>query len=54
MKDVEKENKIFYQLVIEVNGKFSQLEFEKWQLYWDLEQVKEKGEWVEKLERELQ
>ncbi|KAL0611999.1 Protein Daple [Plecturocebus cupreus] len=54
MKDMEKENKALHQTVMETSGKLSQLEFEKRQLHRDLEQAREKGEWVEKLERELQ
>ncbi|XP_032143518.1 protein Daple isoform X5 [Sapajus apella] len=54
MKDVEKENKALHQTVTETSGKLSQLEFEKRQLRRDLEQAREKGEQVEKLERELQ
>uniref|UniRef100_A0A2K5CQM3 Calponin-homology (CH) domain-containing protein n=1 Tax=Aotus nancymaae TaxID=37293 RepID=A0A2K5CQM3_AOTNA len=53
MKDMEKENKALHQMVMETSGKLIQLEFEKWQLHRDLEQARDKGEWAEKLEREL-
>ncbi|KAI5162445.1 Protein Daple [Manis pentadactyla] len=53
VKDVEKENKVLHQTVTETSSKLSKLEFEKQQLHRDLEQVKEKVERAEELEKEL-
>ncbi|XP_023484049.2 protein Daple isoform X2 [Equus caballus] len=53
VKDIEKENKVLHQTVTETSSKLSKLEFEKQQLHRDLEQVKEKVERAEELEREL-
>ncbi|KAG8514281.1 Protein Daple [Galemys pyrenaicus] len=52
-RDVEKENKALHQTVTETSSQLSKLEFEKQQLHKDLEQVKEKVERVESLEKEL-
>ncbi|XP_032964255.1 protein Daple isoform X2 [Rhinolophus ferrumequinum] len=53
VKDIEKENKVLHQTVTETSSKLSKLEFEKQQLHRDLEQVREKVERVEELEKEL-
>ncbi|KAK2497922.1 hypothetical protein MC885_002865 [Smutsia gigantea] len=53
VKEVEKENKVLHQTVTETSSKLSKLEFEKQQLHRDLEQVKEKVERAEELEKEL-
>ncbi|XP_054423122.1 protein Daple [Pteronotus mesoamericanus] len=53
VKDIEKENKVLHQAVTESSSKLSKLEFEKQQLVRDLEQVKEKVERAEELEKEL-
>ncbi|XP_044085916.1 protein Daple isoform X6 [Neovison vison] len=52
-KDIEKENKALHQTVTETSSRLSKLEFEKQQLRKDFEQVKEKVERAEELEREL-
>uniref|UniRef100_M3Y906 Coiled-coil domain containing 88C n=1 Tax=Mustela putorius furo TaxID=9669 RepID=M3Y906_MUSPF len=52
-KDIEKENKALHQTVTETSSRLSKLEFEKQQLHKDFEQVKEKVERAEELEREL-
>ncbi|XP_037359937.1 protein Daple-like [Talpa occidentalis] len=51
-KDIEKENKALHRTVTETSSQLSKLEFEKQQLHRDLEQVKEKVERVEALEKE--
>ncbi|XP_077636995.1 protein Daple isoform X2 [Crocuta crocuta] len=53
VKDVEKENRALHQTVAETSSRLSRLESEKQQLHKDFEQVKEKVERVEELEREL-
>ncbi|XP_029808847.1 protein Daple isoform X2 [Suricata suricatta] len=53
VKDIEKENKALHQTVTETSSRLSKLEFEKEQLHKDFEQVKEKVERVEELEKEL-
>ncbi|XP_025775165.1 protein Daple [Puma concolor] len=53
VKDIEKENKALHQTVTETSSRLSKLEFEKQQLHKDFEQVKEKVERVEELEKEL-
>nr|KAF6501112.1 hypothetical protein HJG59_008092 [Molossus molossus] len=53
MKDIESENRVLHQTVTETSSKLSQLELEKQQLLWDLEQVKEKVKRMEELEKEL-
>ncbi|XP_015744366.1 protein Daple isoform X2 [Python bivittatus] len=53
VKNVEIENKILHETVTESNSKLSKLEFEKKQLQKDFEQVKEKVEKVEEMDKEL-
>ncbi|KAL8169042.1 UNVERIFIED_CONTAM: Protein Daple, partial [Gekko kuhli] len=53
VKDIEMENKILHETVTETSGKLSKLEFEKKQLQKDFEQVKEKVERVEEMDKEL-
>ncbi|RMB98814.1 hypothetical protein DUI87_25033 [Hirundo rustica rustica] len=53
VKDIEKENKILHETVTETSSKLNKLEFEKKQLQKDFDQVREKVERVEKMEKEL-
>ncbi|XP_025967592.2 protein Daple isoform X2 [Dromaius novaehollandiae] len=53
VKDIEKENKILHETVTETSSKLSKLEFEKKQLQKDFDQVKEKVERAEEMEKEL-
>ncbi|KAM3851658.1 protein Daple isoform 2-T2 [Vipera latastei] len=53
VKNIEIENKILHEAVSESNCKLSKLEFEKKQLQKDFEQVKEKVERVEGMDKEL-
>ncbi|XP_016061191.1 PREDICTED: protein Daple [Miniopterus natalensis] len=53
MKDIEKENRVLHQTVTETGSRLSKLELEKQQLHRDLEQVRERMERAEELEKEL-
>ncbi|XP_015270151.1 PREDICTED: protein Daple [Gekko japonicus] len=53
VKDIEMENRILHETVTQSSSKLSKLEFEKKQLQKDFEQVKEKVERVEEMDKEL-
>ncbi|XP_036383485.1 girdin-like [Megalops cyprinoides] len=53
VKDIEKENKVLHESIKETSSKLNKMEFERKQLWKDLELQREKGERAEELEREL-
>ncbi|XP_029453658.1 protein Daple isoform X2 [Rhinatrema bivittatum] len=53
VKDIEQENKILHETVTETGSRLSKLDYEKRQLQKDFEQVKEKVERVEEMEKEV-
>ncbi|KAG7493030.1 hypothetical protein MATL_G00020160 [Megalops atlanticus] len=53
VKDIEKENKVLHESIKETSSKLNKMEFERKQLWKDLELQREKGERAEELEREF-